>query len=164
MSSDVSVTVQAVNQVSAPGRKRSEAVQWQACMDDLLSAAAALDTAVGMVIAAAAEREPQPKVVRTCCLAADGVLGGFVGSFVLQQAKAACRSGQCWQPADILSLLSHRTFGHCCLAAVSLLLLLYSGLHLSCSSTCFLQKLYQCCSPSSATAWRDRNKTARRWC
>lgn len=142
MISDVSVTVRAVIQVSAPGRKRSEAVQWQACMDDLLSAAAALDTAVGMVIAAAAEHEPQPNVVRTCCLAVDGVLGGFVCSFVLRQAKAACRSGQCWPPADILSLLSYRTFGHCCPAAVSLLLLLYSGLRLSCSSTSFLQSLH----------------------
>jgi hypothetical protein len=93
---DFCVTMQAPIQVSAPGRNHSEAVQWNACMGDLQSAAAALDTAVGMVVEAAAEHDlPPPDVVRACGLAVDGVLGASVCTLVSRQARAARRSGQC---------------------------------------------------------------------
>ena len=72
---DISVTMQALVQITAAGKKCSEAAVWEACMNSLRSAAAALECAVTSLVKAAAGREVPPNVAHACCMAVDGLLG-----------------------------------------------------------------------------------------
>ena len=72
---DISVTMQALVQITAARKKCSEAAVWEACMNSLRSAAAALECAVTSLVKAAAGREVPPNVAHACCMAVDGLLG-----------------------------------------------------------------------------------------
>lgn len=166
MLSNVCVTMQALIQVSAPGRNYSEAVQWNACMGDLQSAAAGLDTAVGTVVEAAAEHDlpppNRPRLLSRCrrcagCVCVHLGVAASKGSLQIWTVLASRRH-------PVFLPCQHWALGHCYPAAVSLPLLLYCGLRLALLSARPLQSLRWRCSSSTTPAWGNRQKTACRWC